>query len=122
MRQARKPHNALTVATFKELEEFVNAFDRGTIRLLLIVGGPGLQKSRIVKECVKDARVIEGHATPFGIYEELWRTITQGNVFRTELTNRRKDGSLYMVDIIITPLKDKAGEINGFAGIERDIT
>jgi PAS domain S-box-containing protein len=55
-------------------------------------------------------------------YRQLWRTITSGNIWRGELLNRRKDGSLYWESVIISPIRDDHGEITHFAGIKDDIT
>jgi PAS domain S-box-containing protein len=55
-------------------------------------------------------------------YEDLWNTILAGNVWRGEITNRRKDGSRYFEDMAITPVKDAGGEITHFIAIKRDLT
>jgi PAS domain S-box-containing protein len=55
-------------------------------------------------------------------YADLWRTINAGNIWRGEMTNRRKDGSLYIEDMTITPVRDSSGEISGFIAIKQDVT
>jgi diguanylate cyclase len=55
-------------------------------------------------------------------YAELWRTILAGRVWRGQLTDRRKDGSLYAVDETITPLLDEQGIITHFIAILQDMT
>ncbi len=55
-------------------------------------------------------------------YQELWSTILSGKVWHGELTNRRKDGSLYIQDTTIAPVCSEKGEINHFVGIQVDIT
>jgi nitrogen fixation negative regulator NifL len=62
-----------------------------------------------------------------GIYDEefyrsLWNTILAGYVWHGELVNRRKDGSLYDEDQIITPVIDHDGRITNFISIRQDIT
>ncbi|RJP49363.1 MAG: PAS domain S-box protein, partial [Anaerolineaceae bacterium] len=44
-------------------------------------------------------------------YQDLWKTITTGNIWRGELINKRKDGSLYDEEMTITPVKDQRGNI-----------
>lgn len=55
-------------------------------------------------------------------YRELWETILSGRVWRGELINRRKDGSVYHEEQTITPVRDRAGKITHFIGIKQDLT
>ncbi len=56
------------------------------------------------------------------IYADLWRTISGGSVFRAELINRRKDGSLYEEELVISPLCDSRGEVTRYIATGRDVT
>lgn len=58
----------------------------------------------------------------FAFYEHMWNTILSGKVWRGELTNRRKDGSLYHEDMTITPLRDDGGVVTHFIAVKQDIT
>lgn len=55
-------------------------------------------------------------------YDRLWQTLMSGNVWQGEIVDRHKDGSLYTVDEIITPLFDQDGVITNFIAIQHDIT
>ena len=55
-------------------------------------------------------------------YADLWATINTGNTWHGEITNKRKDGSLYVEDMSITPVKNEAGIIERFIAIKRNIT
>ena len=55
-------------------------------------------------------------------YEGLWATILSGQVFRTVVTNKRKDGRLFNEDQSITPIRNPAGAITHFVSTGRDIT
>ncbi|MBI2568381.1 MAG: PAS domain S-box protein [Candidatus Schekmanbacteria bacterium] len=54
-------------------------------------------------------------------YQELWSTITAGEVWSGEMINRRRDGSLYVEDQMITPISD-GGAVNSFVAIKQDVT
>jgi two-component system, cell cycle sensor histidine kinase and response regulator CckA len=54
-------------------------------------------------------------------YRDLWSTIQSGEVWRGEIRNRRKDGSLYIEDMTITPVMS-GGLPTNFIGIKHDIT
>jgi PAS domain S-box-containing protein len=56
------------------------------------------------------------------LYQNLWQTILAGNVWRGEIINRRKDGSLYPEEMTITPVRDSGGSITHFIAIKQDIT
>lgn len=55
-------------------------------------------------------------------YEKLWETIRSGNVWRGELHNRRRDGTVYVEEQTITPVKTADGEIRHFISIKQDVT
>ena len=55
-------------------------------------------------------------------YQTLWATILSGAAYRVVVTNKRKDGTLYDEDQMITPIRDASGEITHFVSTGRDIT
>ncbi len=55
-------------------------------------------------------------------FKTLWETILSGQVWRGELVNRRKDGSLYAEEMTITPVYDETSTISHFIAIKQDIT
>jgi two-component system, cell cycle sensor histidine kinase and response regulator CckA len=55
-------------------------------------------------------------------FRELWETILASRVWQGEITNRRKDGSLYTDEMTITPIPGNDGEISHFIAVKQDIT
>jgi diguanylate cyclase (GGDEF)-like protein/PAS domain S-box-containing protein len=55
-------------------------------------------------------------------YRNLWQTIKAGRVWRGEIHNRRKDGTLYWEDSTITPVFDSDHKLVNFIAIKEDIT
>ena len=55
-------------------------------------------------------------------YADLWNTILTGNIWHGEIVNRRKDDRLYTEEMTITPVRNRAGQIDHFIAIKRDIT
>jgi hypothetical protein len=73
-RSGGQPKGALTITTYEELERYLRAFAAGHLNLVILVGAAGLAKSRTVKGILGErACNIQGNATPFGIYEKLFR-------------------------------------------------
>jgi PAS domain S-box-containing protein len=67
-------------------------------------------------------RIIKSGAHDAAFYKQMWSVILSGNVWRGHVVNKRKDGSLYDEDMIITPVADSGGEITHFIAIKQDIT
>ncbi len=55
-------------------------------------------------------------------YEKMWETILGGHVWRGELYNRRKDGSIYVEEQTITPVTGTDGAIRHFVAVKQDVT
>lgn len=103
--------NAIVITDRKGDIEWVNpAFTKFTGYQLEEVLGktPG----DIVKSGVHDAN----------FYKTMWDTLLAGESWQGELTNRRKDGSLYQEVQTITPIKNRDGVISRFVGIKVDIS
>jgi hypothetical protein len=74
MSQAREPVlPGMRLTTYLELETIVQAFARGHLKLLILIGGHGLGKSRIVRQALAGrACWLEGNLSVFGLYCQLW--------------------------------------------------
>ncbi|MGC2854051.1 EAL domain-containing protein [Novispirillum sp. DQ9] len=55
-------------------------------------------------------------------YRELWQTVLAGHVWRGELIERRKDGSLYSVEQTVAPILDDEGRVAHFVAVHEDVT
>ncbi|MDB2405595.1 diguanylate cyclase [Arcobacteraceae bacterium] len=55
-------------------------------------------------------------------YEELWKTIKKEKVWKGEFKNKRKDGSFYWVEAVISPTYDDNKQLNGYTAIRQDIS
>ena len=57
-----------------------------------------------------------------GFYAALWNTIAAGTVWRGEVVNRKKDGSLYTEEMTVAPVRSAAGAVSHYVAIKQDIT
>jgi two-component system, cell cycle sensor histidine kinase and response regulator CckA len=55
-------------------------------------------------------------------YQNLWKTIYGGNIFRGRVVNKRKNGTLFTVEITISPVRNPLGHIVSYVAVTYDIT
>lgn len=70
----------------------------------------------------RPADLVRSGAQARAFYAELWETILAGKTWRGEVVNKRKDGSLYDEELVITPVRDNAGGIRHFVGVKQDVS
>jgi len=70
----------------------------------------------------KTHAVINSSYHPKDFFQDLWKSINNGENWRGEICNKAKDGSLYWVDTTIIPLKEGKGKILRHVAIRFDIT
>lgn len=62
-----------------------------------------------------------GYHSP-AFFKKLWQTISQGEIWRGEICNKAKDGSIYWVDTYIIPFIEDNGKPYQYVSIRHDIT
>jgi len=55
-------------------------------------------------------------------FRQFWQTISAGKTWRGDIVNRRKDGSLYTANQMVTPLFNAEGEISHYIAVQDDIS
>jgi len=70
----------------------------------------------------KNPRILKSGEHSDEFYEELWKTITSGEVWNGRFRNKRKDGKLYNDETTISSLKNADGAITNYVALMRDIT
>ncbi len=70
----------------------------------------------------KNFEILQSDEHPDDFYQDLWGTITSGDVWSGEICNRKKNGELYWDLGSISPIFSDQGEITHFVSIREDIT
>ena len=72
----------------------------------------------------QNLRLLKSGKQPQSYYADLWSTISSGKVWHGELVNSRKDGTTYIEEMTITPLRQGDGEttVTHYIAIKQDIT
>lgn len=70
----------------------------------------------------KNHRLINSGVHPKEFFIELWFVISNGKTWTGEICNRAKDGKLYWVHSVISPITDASGNIIRYLSVRYDIT
>ncbi|MHC1705930.1 MAG: PAS domain S-box protein [Bacteroidales bacterium] len=55
-------------------------------------------------------------------YQNMWTNIKSGKDWKSELLNKKKNGELFWVNAMISPITNSNGDITHYIGIQEDIT
>ncbi len=67
-------------------------------------------------------RILKSGLTPDETFREMWSTIAAGEVWRGELCNRKKDGTIFWDLGTVSPIRGPSGEITHYIAVKEDIS
>ena len=70
----------------------------------------------------KTPEFMNAERVPCEIQQEIYETVSKGNIWTNTVLNKRKDGSTFYNEFSVTPMYDNEGNINSYASIQRDTT
>lgn len=70
----------------------------------------------------RNARLLRSGEHAPAYYQAMWAELSAGRRWTGELVNLRKDGTRFVEEASITPVRDEAGTINGYVAVKRDVT
>jgi PAS domain S-box-containing protein len=70
----------------------------------------------------KNPRLLKSGELPAEVYQQMWECIRNGQEWRGELHNRKKNGELFWELCVISPIFNAAGAITHYLAVKEDIT
>jgi len=70
----------------------------------------------------RNPRLLKSGLQTASFYEAMWAALTNGVPWKADFVNRRKDGTLFTDEVVISPVRDPAGEITSYVAVQRDVT
>ena len=70
----------------------------------------------------QNPKILKSNKTERSVFEDMWRTLKQENVWQGEFINCRKNGELFWEEAYISPVSDTNGVITSYVAVKLDIT
>jgi PAS domain S-box-containing protein len=97
----------------QDLDNVVSYVNRAFTRVY------GYQPHEIVG---RHASIVDSGKHEKALFDEVWSTAASGQTWTGSLINRRRDGSVFEVEAVISGITDASGNVTGFMQTDRDVT
>ncbi|MDD2744048.1 MAG: transporter substrate-binding domain-containing protein [Rhodocyclaceae bacterium] len=77
---------------------------------------------RLYEVLGKNPRMLQSGQTPASTYQEMWATLSAGQIWKGQLINQRKNGEIYYEFASISPIRQADGTVSHYLAIKQDIT
>jgi PAS domain S-box-containing protein len=114
-------HRRLSAAVEQAAESIAVTDTQGTI----LYANPAFERTtgyRGAEVLGQTLRLLKSEQQEAAFYEQRWKTIQTGQMWHGRLSIRRKDGTLYVAEESITPIRDVSGAIVNYVSLHRDVT
>ncbi|HEX7520194.1 MAG TPA: PAS domain S-box protein, partial [Candidatus Deferrimicrobium sp.] len=118
---AEESQARLTMAVAQAGESIVITDTRGTIQYVnpAFERITGYDRMEVIG---RNPRILKSGRHDAAFYRNLWETIRRGEVWRGTFLDKRKDGTLYEEDAVISPVRDPSGQVVNYVAVKRDVT
>ena len=70
----------------------------------------------------QNPRILQSGRQDAAFYRQMWTALAAGQPWKGRLVNRRKDGTLYTEEAVISPVVDVQGRIANYVAVKRDVS
>ena len=70
----------------------------------------------------KNTRILNSGEQSKEFYSNMWKIISEGEIWSGEFKNKKKNGKLYWEDVTISAIKNDAGQIINYLAVKNDIS
>jgi PAS domain S-box-containing protein len=70
----------------------------------------------------QNPRLLKSGVQSPAFYQAMWAALTAGQSWVAEFVNRRKDGTLFREEAVVSPVRDAGGRTAGYVAVKRDVT
>jgi PAS domain S-box-containing protein len=70
----------------------------------------------------RHASIVDSGTHPGAMFDDIWATARSGKTWTGVVVNRRKDGSRFEAEAVISGLTDANGQVTGYMQTDRDVT
>ena len=70
----------------------------------------------------QNPRLLASGLQPRSIFDAMWAALTAGVPWVADFVNRRKDGTVFTEEAVITPIRSSSGLITSYVAVKRDVT
>ncbi len=70
----------------------------------------------------QNPRVLKSGVQGPAFYAAMWAALSSGHPFVADITNRRKDGTFFQEESVVSSIRDEAGTITSYVAVKRDVT
>jgi PAS domain S-box-containing protein len=79
----------------------------------------GYSRGEVIGE---NPRILKSGLQPPSFYQAMWAALANGVPWTADFVNRRKDGSFFTEETVISPIRDASGAVTGYLSVKHDVT
>ncbi len=70
----------------------------------------------------QNPRILKSGQHDPAFYRQMWETLERGETWSGTMVNKRKNGSLFVEEAVVSPVRNAAGQTVNYVAVKRDVT